>query len=278
MRDSDIGGTDSTPNNPAVSNIVRVMMPSVADALDKAKASSDAAKERIAIAKEKIAAAKEKIAAAQAKAEDARKKIEDARKAAEDARKKAEEDAKNKKDNNDDLNKSKRRIIEPVDVSPTPLTPSLIDTTPVVITPPKPPAKTAPIDTVLFDDDSVPIEVMTDLVFEDIGGQELINIARNDIVNGQQISYTPIKNLSSINQQYNPNNIVSLQNTSNKYFANFPIKFEEKIPNYGSGPNGENVYMDQSTGELIIEAVNIESDEQIDVQIVISGTIYEADI
>ena len=161
-------------------------------------------------------------------------------------------------------------------LSPTPLTPSLI--TPVTVTPPPPPAKTAPIDTVLFNDDSVPIEVMTDLIFENIGGQELINIARNDIINGQQISYSPIKNLSSIQQQYNPNNIVSLQSTSDKYFANFSIKFEEKVPNAGNGPNGQNVYIDQSTGDLIIEAVNTASDEQIDVQIAISGTIYEADI
>jgi hypothetical protein len=161
-------------------------------------------------------------------------------------------------------------------LSPTPLTPSLI--TPVTVTPPPPPAKTAPIDTVLFNDDLVPIEVMADLIFENIGGQELLNIARNDIVNGQQISYSPIKNLSSIQQQYNPNNIVSLQSTSDKYFANFSIKFEEKVPNAGSGPNGQNVYIDQSTGDLIIESVNIASDEQIDVQIAISGTIYEADI
>lgn len=159
---------------------------------------------------------------------------------------------------------------------PTPPTPTIA---PVVSsTPPPPPAKTASIDTVLFDDDSVPIEVMTDLIFENIGGQELINIARNDIVNGQKISYSPIKNLTSIQQQYNPNNIISLQSTSDKYFANFPIKLDQKIPEVGNGPNGSNVYIEESTGDLIIETINIESDEQVDIQIAISGTIYEADI
>jgi hypothetical protein len=168
-------------------------------------------------------------------------------------------------------------------VEPTPLTPSLMPTTNINVTPvassiPVPPAKTAPIDTVLFNDDSVPIEVMTDLIFENIGGQELINIARNDIINGQKISYSPIKNLTSIQQQYNPNNIVSLQSTSDKYFANFSIKLDQKVPNIGNGPNGSNVYIEQSTGDLIIETVNIENDEQVDIQIAISGTIYEADI
>lgn len=138
--------------------------------------------------------------------------------------------------------------------------------------------KTAPIDTVLFNDELVPIEVMTDLIFENIGGQELINIARNDIINGQDISYSPIKNLTAIQQQYNPNNLIAPQYTSDKYFANFSIKLDSKIPEVANGPDGKNVYIDETTGDLIIELVNVASDEQVDLQIAISGTIYEADI
>ena len=160
-----------------------------------------------------------------------------------------------------------------------PVTPSTIPTamSPAAVQPPPPPVKTAPIDTVLFDDEGTSIEVMTDLIFENIGGHELINIARNDIVNGQQVSYQPIKNLSSIQQQYNPNNIVSLQSTSDRYFANFSIKLENKIPQPGTGPSGAHVYLDQDTGNMIIEAINLELDEQIQVEITTSGTIYEAE-
>ena len=140
------------------------------------------------------------------------------------------------------------------------------------------PVLTAPIDTILFNDDSVPIEIMTDLIFENIGGQELINIARNDTVNGQTILYQPIKNLTAVQQQYNPNNIVSLQATSDKYFQNFSIKFDEKVPTQGTGPDGAHVYIDPETGELVVEAINMAEDEQIEVEITISGTIYEADI
>jgi hypothetical protein len=138
------------------------------------------------------------------------------------------------------------------------------------------PTKTAPIDTVLFDDNSMSIEIMTDLIFEDIGGHELINIARNDIVNGQQVSYAPIKNLGLIQQMYNPNNILRLQATSEKYFNNFSIKFEEKVPLVGNGPNGSNVYIEQATGDLIIEGVNINKDELFEVEISLNGTIYIA--
>lgn len=145
--------------------------------------------------------------------------------------------------------------------------------------PPPPPPKTAPIDTVLIDQDTIDIDIMQDLIWEDIGGQELINIARNDTVNGQSISYQPIKNITAIQQQYNPNNIVALQNTSDKYFANFSIKLETKLPGEGEGggPDGAYVYIEDTTGDLIVELINIEPDEQIEVQISLSGTIYEAE-
>ena len=159
-------------------------------------------------------------------------------------------------------------------VSATPQTPS---STSVSNSAPTNPVKTAPIDTVLFNDDSMSIEIMADLIFEDIGGHELINIARNDIINGQQISYTPIKNLGLIQQKYNPNNILGLQATSEKYFANFPIKFEEKVPTVGNGPNGSNVYFDDEPGDLIIEGVNLNKDELFEVEVSLNGTIYEAD-
>jgi hypothetical protein len=161
--------------------------------------------------------------------------------------------------------------------TPTPATPTTVSpaVAPVVVVPP---VKTAPIDTVLFNDEQVPIEVMSDLIFEDIGGHELINIARNDIINGQDISYQPIKNLTSVQQQYNPNNILSVQSTSDKYFSNFAIKLENKTPNVGNGPFGSNVYLDTTTGALTIDSINLESDEQIEIEITTSGTIYEADL
>jgi hypothetical protein len=162
-----------------------------------------------------------------------------------------------------------------VNITATPPAPTIMST---IISEPTPPVKTAPIDTILFDDTTVPIEIMSDLIFENIGGQELISIVRSDIVNGQKISYQPIKNLSSIQQQYNPNNILGLQQTANRFFAGFSIKLEDKIPEVGNGLNGENVYFDESTGDLIIEFVNLSNDEQIETQITVNGTIYEANL
>ena len=140
-----------------------------------------------------------------------------------------------------------------------------------------PPVKTATLDIILFDEESVPKDGMFDQIFENIGGQELISITRSDIVNGQKISYQPIKNLSAIQQRYNPNNILSLQQTADKFFAGFSIKLEDKIPETGNGTNGENVYLN-ATGDLILEFINVNPDEQVETQISVSGTIYEADL
>ena len=114
---------------------------------------------------------------------------------------------------------------------------------------------------------------MADLIFENIGGQELINIARNDTINGQNISYQPIKNIRSIQQSYNPNNILGLQKTSDKYFSGFSIRFDQKTPDVGNGLDGTNVYIDDF-GSLVIEATGLNNDEQIEVQLVTDGTIY----
>lgn len=141
--------------------------------------------------------------------------------------------------------------------------------------PPPPKVKVAPIDTVLFDDDAVPKEIIADLLFEDIGGQEILTIARHDTVNGQTVLYQPIKNINILQQQYNPNNLLKLRDTSDTIFGNFSINLFDKIPQVGNGTDGKNVYLD-SDGNIIIEFVNLNPDEIVEVQLTSSGTIYEA--
>ena len=214
---------------------------------------------------------KDRLAASAARQEKAREEAEERKKARVPVIPPIPPVTKGKRDDEDVVPYSGATI-----PSPSPITPATLAVKPVATAVPPPPVKTAPIDTILFNDDSVPIEIMADLIFENIGGQELINIARNDTVNGQNIVYQPIKNLTAIQQQYNPNNIVSLQATSDKYFQNFSIKFDNKVPDNPTGPNGQHVYIDPTTGELVVEAVNMEADEQIEIEITISGTIYEA--
>ena len=149
---------------------------------------------------------------------------------------------------------------------------SLITTSTIV----KNSVKSATPDIIQFDDATIVdnAEVIVDLLFENIGGQELLTVARYDTVNGQDVKYQPIKNLKIIQEEYNPINLVRIQDTSDKYFANFPIKLDDKVPAVGNGPLGSNVYLDDSNS-LVLEFVNLETDEQVDIQITINGTIYE---
>ena len=57
----------------------------------------------------------------------------------------------------------------------------------------KPSTKSATPEKIALSNPILDPEVMSDLLFENIGGQELINISRNDLVNGQDVAYSPIK-------------------------------------------------------------------------------------
>lgn len=158
----------------------------------------------------------------------------------------------------------------------------LTATPPASITPPvvetkKPVVKSATPEIILFDEDTVPIEIMTDLIFENIGGQEILSLTRHDIVSGDFIPNQLIKNVSILNQSYASRNILGVQSTSDKYFGNYSIKLENKIPLIASGPNNINIYIEDETGDLIVEVVNMLSDEEVEIQIGLGGTIYDTE-
>ena len=71
--------------------------------------------------------------------------------------------------------------------------------------------------------------------------------------------------------------MVSIQGSSDKIFNNYSIKLDEKIPESASGPNASNGYINSSC-DVIRELANLNSDEQVEMQISLSGTIYEANL
>jgi hypothetical protein len=159
--------------------------------------------------------------------------------------------------------------------------------------------KIATPDLLIFGDEVASIEVMTDLIFEDIGGFELATISRHDLVNGQTVVYAPIKNLTDLYLQYNPNNILRLQ-SSESYFKSLSLSIFDHIPVCGTGytispppkpagnpnyvekdlnkwiktPNCRSVYIDPITGDLVINLINVKENEQVEVQILSSGEIF----
>jgi len=91
-------------------------------------------------------------------------------------------------------------------------------------------------DLIIFDEDSLPVDIMTDLLFENLGGREIINISRNDILNGQNVRYNIIANLGLLAQEYNSRNIFRVSGNLSDFFDNFSIPLAPRIPRNGTGP------------------------------------------
>ena len=127
---------------------------------------------------------------------------------------------------------------------------------------------------IIVGDEEVSIETMSNLIFEDIGGQEIINIDRNDSVFGSNLVYDNIYNSNKILQSYNSYTLAPVFQTSYEYFKNFTIVLDQKIPNVANGNNGVNVYIESLTGDLVLELVNIEDDEQVEISILTNGSGY----
>lgn len=123
--------------------------------------------------------------------------------------------------------------------------------------------KVASSDIIQFDDNAVDIALIQDLLFENIGATELANISRTDLIDGQEVIYSPIKNLPSVRREFNPNNIVATS-YSTDYFSRFGIDIIQRGVN--------EPYIDDN-GNLVIEVDSVGEAEEIQVQILSNGTI-----
>ena len=173
-----------------------------------------------------------------------------------------------------------------------------VSATPPTVTPPpaptKSPVKIATPQYVKFDrdkeGDAEPDQDFIKLIFfEQINGVALLSLTNSAKLDTGTVSYQPIINMAETIRALNPKNIVALQDTSDKYFLNFPIKLETKIPNVGNGPDGTNVYredqagiwpmnLDPRRGAIIIEAINLGPRENIQIETLQSGTIYKTNL
>ena len=100
--------------------------------------------------------------------------------------------------------------------------------------------------------------------FEEIGGTELINLSRHDLIDGVEVSYSPIANLSRLRQRFNPNNIIATNLKSEDEFAKASIDLVSRGMEEPSFDDG---------GNLIVKVDIIRLEENIEVEISQSGTL-----
>lgn len=127
--------------------------------------------------------------------------------------------------------------------------------------------KQASPDIVVFDESSIDPDYITQSFFDEFGGTELIKISRYDLINGDEVSYNPIKNIGSLRQRFNSKNIIDIQSLQQN-----PTKYGINLFSRGV----YELYFNEN-GDLVIEIEDIRPDESIEVQIASDGTIDRID-
>jgi hypothetical protein len=132
----------------------------------------------------------------------------------------------------------------------------------------KPAVKPATPDLILFNDAEIPTEFITDLLFEQLGGKEIITIARNDIINGQKISYNLIPNSFQLSRTYGTN-IFRVPGTSAEFFDNFAIKFGLYVPD-----NQKTASLNARGGlSIILESSAIRRNDRVQIEVLTEGSL-----
>jgi hypothetical protein len=119
-------------------------------------------------------------------------------------------------------------------------------------------------------------EFMTNVIFEDIGGNEMLQTQTyNFLVNPDKSN---ILNLATVLEVTSPRSLFKSSDTYNSIFNQFEIELSSKIPAVGNyQDNNSNVYFFGGTtiygdsvspgiNSILIEFINLSDDEEIEVQ------------
>lgn len=139
-------------------------------------------------------------------------------------------------------------------------------------------------------------EHITRIVFENLSAIELSMIERTDTIEGINQKYSIISNLSEIRKKYDATRQLTTMDKASPLTSVFSIDLRTKIPQEDylnlQGLNSVYQYLDEnnnlvdrekgnvyidSNGDLVIELVNIESDQQVEIEIDTNGTIYKVE-
>lgn len=119
-------------------------------------------------------------------------------------------------------------------------------------------------------------------IWQNIGGHEIISLARRDLVDGKSLNYNLINNLRELQAEYNPQTIFPIEDIISKYFDKFGLRFENFLPSTQDLANNgvASPVVLESDGDLIIFIKNIKDNQEVEIQVIGSGellrdTIYE---
>jgi len=132
-------------------------------------------------------------------------------------------------------------------------------------------------------DPAATVEELENAIWQNIGGHEIISLARRDLVDGQNLDYKLINNLKDLQAEYNPKTIFPIEDIITKYFDRFGLKFENFIPSSEAlsridGGIDQPVVLD-SDNNIVIYVKNIRDNQEVEIQVLgsqalLRDTIY----
>jgi hypothetical protein len=125
---------------------------------------------------------------------------------------------------------------------------------------------------IIQDKQDAPPSLLTEMIFGDLGSLELINISRHDLIRGVNISYTPFRQLSILNEKFNPLKILALADGSPNQFSAFGLNLNKYIPK--TNPNNVSWDDNATKQNIVIQFVNIGPNEYVEVEIISQGVAY----
>lgn len=142
--------------------------------------------------------------------------------------------------------------------------------------------KVATPDLIVFDPNATSADAMADLIFENIGGEELIEISRSDLINSANVIFPRIKNVVRVVPQSAIDQMAGYADTADDDTNNYPLTLSQYVPTkYIFDEENQQfivvdpVEIDQATGSVIIETVNMTPDLQIEVQFVANAKLFD---
>lgn len=134
--------------------------------------------------------------------------------------------------------------------------------------PPPPPGqkqtsqvKVSNVNVVAMNYNQQPVELLEKMFFQDVGGTEILSVARHDTVGGEPVIYSEVDNLKDLQIQFNPLNILTTTNINN-LFKGYGIDITQKL-----NRDLDTVRVDVVSGNMEIEVVNVNRDEYVQIQV-----------
>ena len=120
----------------------------------------------------------------------------------------------------------------------------------------------------------IPAEQLEKMYFQDIGGTEILAVARHDTVGGEEVVYTPVDNLKNVKLQFNPLNLM-MSTRLDTLFNQFAIDINRKVTNLNVRSTPDEGAIDgvdfsfgfSENNDFVISVENINRDEYIQIEI-----------